>query len=227
MDLNIYYDIRNHGKYETLRTNDKTIKKYIDDAQNYYKLKEKFESNEAYIVYLFRTGDFTLYLLNQNISFEHETNIKIDFIKKYLQESISNKKYFTKPVFLSFIRDVLQIGNFDYTVSEYSSKYYTDSDIKNGMNLKNIQSKLETFQKNKRQIIVDKTYTCKDLITFILVSLLEMIDNKIQVHRCINCGRIFIANNSQTNCNKYYCNYISPQNAKKTCFNYRQNIRIQ
>ena len=43
MDLNIYYDIRNHGKYETLRTNDKTIKKYIDDAQNYYKLKEKFD----------------------------------------------------------------------------------------------------------------------------------------------------------------------------------------
>ena len=79
-----------------------------------------------------------------------------------------------------------------------------------------LKTKLSIFKKNKNEIIIEKTYVCDDLVMFILVSLYEILSNKYKIHKCINCGKIFINNKKDTNTR--YCNYISPQDKKKTCF---------
>lgn len=227
MNTDIYYEIRNNGKNEFLNTNNKLIQKHIEEAQKYYNLKFDMQTNGVNLIYPFKTGDFVLYLLSQNENFDTKSNIKINLIKQYLKECIKNEQYFKVPIFLSFIRDVLQITNFEVRTVFYADNYYNDTDISEKTNKKNIKTKLSAFNKNKKKIKVNKTYICKDIVVFILVSLLEVINNNKndsnKIHKCINCGKLFINNSNDKNTK--YCNYISPQNNKKTCFQYRKTTK--
>lgn len=229
MNTEIYYEIRNNGKNEFVKTNNKIIQKYIEEAQKYYNLKVDMEANIFSVIKSFKTGDFVLYILSQNTDFDIESNIKINFIKQYLKECIKNEQYFKVPIFLAFIRDILQIPKFEFKTEYYSSNYYNDKDILEKINRKNIKTKLSAFSANKKSINVDKTYVCENIVMFILVSLFEIMNNNKnrsnKIHECINCGRLFINNSNDKNTK--YCNYISPQNKRKTCFKYRETTKFQ
>ena len=225
MDFNIYYDIKNNGKNEYIRTNYNLVQNYIEEAQKYYNLKYNTKTKATSIIYPFRIGEFVLYLLSNNPSFDSKTNIQIDFIKQYLEECTINNKYFTINIFLSFIRDVLQIPELVYSIQYYSSNYYSDIDISSGLNKKNIKTRLFAFEKNVNKISIDKTYICNSIIMFILVSLFEILNNGYKINKCINCGNLFINNGIDTN--TQYCNYISPQNKNKSCFKYRKTASFQ
>lgn len=222
MDLNIYYDIRNNGKNEFIRTNDKIIQNYIEKAQEYYKLKINMGIDGFVRTDSFKIGDFVLYMLSNDTNFDNDSNMKIKLIKQYLEECINNKKYFDIPIFLGFIRDILQIQELEFIAQYYASNYYNNEDISKEINIK---TKLSTFDKNKKNINIDKTYVCKNVVMLILVSLFEVMRINNKIHKCINCGKIFI--NNSIDKNTRYCNYISPQNKGKTCFQYRKNATYQ
>ena len=232
MDSNIYYDITNNRKYEYIRTNNKIVLSFIENAQKYYDLKidnkkiqELGELKGIDGFYPFKMGSFVLYILSNCDILNCENNIKINYIKQYLEECIINNKYFTEPILLSFIRDVLQLPHLKYSVQFYCKGYFNKENNLEKVCEENLKTKLSIFKKNKNEIIIEKTYVCDDLVMFILVSLYEILSNKYKIHKCINCGKIFINNKKDTNTR--YCNYISPQDKKKTCFKYRQNATYQ
>ncbi len=223
MDKIIYYEIKNKGKNEFIYTNLEKLNTIIEDAKKYYNLKKKMKGLE--IITSFKTGDFVLYLLSHDISFDSETNIKINFIKQFLEDCIINNSHFTTPIFLAFVRDVLQIPELKYTLEYYSDNYYTNINLSQGINKKNIKTKLSIFENNKKNININKTYICDGIVMFILISLFEIINSNTKIHKCINCGKIFINNSKNTNTR--YCNYLSPQDKNKTCFNYRKSVKFQ
>ena len=102
-------------------------------------------------------------------------------------------------------------------------KYYDNIDNLQNLNENSIKAKLSIYKQNN--IELDKTYICEDLINFILVSIFEILSNKYKIHKCINCGKLFINNKKDTNTK--YCNYISPHDKSKTCFKYRKTTKYQ
>ena len=102
----IYYDIKKRGKYEYIRTNDKMMQNYIKEAQSYYELKYTYPDSEFVIP--FKLGNMVLYILSCKKFENRDVNEKINCIKKYLDECILNNNYFTLPIFLAFVREILR-----------------------------------------------------------------------------------------------------------------------
>lgn len=226
MDKNIYYDIRQNGKYEFISSNDSIINDYLEKAQTYYNLKKTLEKNVINEIYPFSLGEFALYLLHNDINIDEKSNKQISMIRNYILECIIHKNFFTQPILLAFIRDKLKMSELEFGIQYYTqnSSYYEDN-----FKEANLKKSLLKLEKNQTNIVVDKTYICKDIITFILVSLLEIIKYKGTIHKCINCNSLFIHNsaNTKVKTNAKYCNYISPQDKKKICSQYRKEATYQ
>lgn len=222
MNNEILYRISNNGKNEFIDTNDKTIEKIIEEAENYYKLPIK-SIRGVKIVKSFNLGEFLCYFLKEERNIDTITNKKVLLLRKFFNQYAKNNKNYNANIFLSFVKNILKIPSLPFCTIFVTEKYQ-DEDIKL-INEDNFLIQLETLKNNHKNIKVCKEYICKDIIELLIVSFYEIIITKSEVKKCINCKRIFLRN---SNCsNVRYCNYSSPQNPKKSCNEFRKNAKYQ
>ena len=107
----------------------------------------------------------------------------------------------------------LNIFNNFYEVTCFSKlaicdkgKVYLDDEINN----------LDNKKLNLDMRIIE-IFKINNLIELLNLSLIRIIDKKITITKCLNCGNYFIPENRS---NEKYCNRISPQNPNKTCKEY-------
>ena len=107
----------------------------------------------------------------------------------------------------------LNIFNNFYEVTCFSKlaicekgKVYLDDEINNFDN-----------KKLNLDMRIIEIFNINNLIELLNLSLIRIIDKKITITKCLNCGNYFIPENRS---NEKYCNRISPQNPNKTCKEY-------
>lgn len=220
MNETIYYVTRANSKKEFIRTDNKELSKFIEEAQKHYRLKCDSIIPSVDINYPFDKNCFILYLLSHNFyTINNEINKRIDLIRNYLSLCVVTDNYFKMPVFSTFVRFILGINELKFITIYITDNDSKDIDLISNPNKELLKQNLSIYYKNREKIKIDKEYIFNDEITFILFLIQEIINSGTKIRKCINCNRLFINNNKTTN--SRYCDYTSPQDKNKSCFKYR------
>lgn len=141
-----------------------------------------------------------------NVCFINSTN---DYFEGFSKLSPMKKYVFYKMFILKnsdFFKDLPSSNisfTFDCTPDEFSKK------IKNQKSKKNVFNIL--FNENISPMY---EYHCKTLEQFLQVSFFTTLSLNLNIKKCENCGKYFIAYQRS---DEKYCNRISPQDKNKTC----------
>lgn len=189
----------------------------LNNALNYFKRKKR-----------------TYIQLNNNIQKYIHNVFKLIVTRLQLYQNIINicyfdeeEHYFTgfsklsplkKFVFYNFfiLKDKnffknLPTSNIDFTF-DCSADDFERKIIKNSKNSNNILNKL--FEENISPMY---EYNCQSLEQFLQVSFFTCLTFNLNIKKCENCGKYFIAYQRS---DEKYCSRISPQNSQKTCKQY-------
>lgn len=161
----------------------------LEDFLNDFKI---FELN--LIIYSFK--DFDLDITDKITGTKH-INVKNPIQKIRLLQQNYN---------LNIFNNFYEVTCFSKLAICDKGKVYLDDEINN----------LDNKKLNLDMRIIE-IFKINNLIELLNLSLIRIIDKKITITKCLNCGNYFIPENRS---NEKYCNRISPQNPNKTCKEY-------
>ncbi|MCI8444629.1 MAG: hypothetical protein HFJ37_05745 [Clostridia bacterium] len=140
-------------------------------------------------------------------------NIDRDIISKFTDETQNNfknplqaMKFLQQNFNLNIFNDFYKLTCFSKLAIYNNGKLYLDGEI-DSLDNKNFDFDMRIIE----------IFKFDNFIELLNLSLVRIMDKKIVINRCLNCGNLFIPQNRT---DEKYCNKISPQNSKKTCKQY-------
>ncbi len=209
--IEFIYNLNNDLECEIINTENSYLLEILEGAEKYYSVPNI--SNNIKVKGKLALGNYAFYLLDlPNLNFDEDIILKLELIKSFLSYCIENDKYCNNKIFLTFVRYILKINKLPIVDIFATDK----SNISNETEL---NEKLKFMLDNIENIEIQRSYECHDIVDLIIISIFEIFSKEYSIKKCRNCHKYFFNRNS----NKY-CSYTSPQNSKKTCYEYCNDI---
>lgn len=156
-------------------------------------------------------------LQKNNIEYSEKTKKNIEYFNFYLDKCIEDSNYCNNKIFLACMQECasLSLPKKENVIENiYTIKQRCDYNIIHSTPVE----KTDIIYKNKNNIKYSKIYYCKSIEDLFVCSLYELFEKEYIIRKCMNCNKFFVT--KEKGSRRKYCYYYSPQDNKKTCYDY-------